>query len=224
MQKSIIPMFAVMCVAIAMPARSNASNFAHAGACDAINHTSSIPCADIWESYCDESKPICQSRRRRRHAFGCGPLVGSACRKSSCHQEQYGCDAGFNTFGQRNEEGIIRSRPLPPAPRYIEPWPAGQDPFDSFEHTHGGKPTQNVLPQDRRVPQDFVPAAPPIVLPPNVPPQNTLPHDDLSITRRRPRRLTVRQVSRHSAITTPSHSRYVTKSLPPVPQSLAGDA
>ncbi len=202
MQKSIIPMFAVMCVAIAMPARSNASNFAHEGACDAINQTSSIPCADIWESYCDESKPICQSRCRRQYAFGFGPLVGSTRRKSSCTQEQYGSDAGFNTFSQRNEARIIRSRPLPPAPQYIGPWPTGQDPFDSFEHTHGVQPAQNLLPQDRRVPKDFVPAAPRLVLPPTVPPQNTLPHDGLSITRRRQGRLTVRPVSRHTPITT----------------------
>ncbi len=110
--------------------------------------------------------------------------------------------AGFNAFSQRNEARIIRSRPLTLAPQYIEPWPTGQDPFESFEHTHGVQPAQNLLPQDRRVPQDFVPAAPRLVLPPTVPPQNTLPHDDLSITRRRQGRLTVRPVSRHTPITT----------------------
>ena len=216
MQKSIIPMFAVMCVAVTTPTQSNASTFARVGATAAIHYPRPIPCGCLWESYCAETKPICQRCRRRRHACGRGPHCGSACCKSSCAQKQTCCDAGCNTCSQRNGAGIIRSRPSTSAPQYIEPWPPGQDSFDSVEHTNGVLPTQNVLPRDHRVPQDFVPAddLPQIVLP-----QKTRPYDDRPTTRRRPRRLTVHQASRHTAITIPLRSRHVTKSSPPVPQS-----
>ena len=210
MQKSIIPMFAVMCVAVTTHARSNAPIFARVGATAEINHARSLPYGCLWESYCDESKPICHCRGRRGHACGGHPLFGSACCKSSCTQKQHGCNADCNTCSQRNGAGIIRSRPSTPAPQYTEPWPTVQDSCDSFEHAYDLQPMQDVLPQDRRVPRNFLP---------DDLEQNTLPHNDLPTTQRRPRRLTGRRVSHHTVITTPSRSRHITKSSPPVPQS-----
>ena len=170
MLKSIIPIFAVMCVAVAIPTQSHASVFARIGATAAIRQGRSFPCDCLWASYCAESKPICQRCRPQRRACGCGPRRGSACCKSACcksacAQKQPGCDVGCNTCRQRNLAPIVRSRRSTSAPQYIEPWPIDQDPFDFSEHPSGEQPARIVLPPDRGIPQDFVPPAPRIVLP-----------------------------------------------------------